>query len=47
MLDPPTGVTVQGHIFLTAKGDYYELHDPLPKFQEGTDGQLPSRPSAV
>lgn len=47
MLDKPTGVTAQGHIFLCDQGDYYVLTDELPKFDEGTNGQLPSRPSAV
>ncbi|MDU8942916.1 GFA family protein [Ovoidimarina sediminis] len=29
-LDAPTGLTVAGHIFCAAKGDYYEIADDLP-----------------
>lgn len=45
MLDKPTGVMAQGHIFLCDKGDYYALADNLPKFDEGTGGKLPGTPS--
>ena len=31
-LDSPSGVTLASHIFVADKGDYYEIHDDLPKF---------------
>jgi hypothetical protein len=30
--DGITGLELAGHIFTADKGDYYEIHDPLPKF---------------
>ena len=33
-LADPTGLTTTGHIFVGSAGDYYELHDDLPKLQE-------------
>ncbi|MEO0918167.1 MAG: GFA family protein, partial [Pseudomonadota bacterium] len=29
-LDPPTGLTLAGHIFCADKGDYYEITDAVP-----------------
>ena len=31
-LEGPTGLTLQRHIFVDEKGDYYALDDSLPKF---------------
>ncbi len=33
-LDPPTGLTLEKHIFVADKGDYYEIADGLPQFPE-------------
>jgi hypothetical protein len=30
-LDPPTGVSIEQHIFVADKSDYYDLHDEVPK----------------
>lgn len=30
-IDGPTGVTLQRHIFVASKGDYYEIADGLPQ----------------
>ena len=30
-LDPPTGLTLDHHIFVADKSDYYEIHDGLPQ----------------
>lgn len=46
-LDPPSGVATAGHIFLVDKGDYYEIHDGLPRFERGTGGRIPGVDSAV
>ncbi len=32
-LDAPTGITVERHIFVADKSDYYELNDSAPKFR--------------
>lgn len=40
-LDPPSGVVTAGHIFLVDQGDYYQLHDALPRFERGTNGKMP------
>jgi len=39
-LDPPSGVTIAGHIFVESKGDYYEIHDDLPQNPQGTGGAV-------
>jgi hypothetical protein len=31
-LDEPTGLRTMAHIFVDSKGDYYEIHDDLPRF---------------
>ena len=31
VLDAPTGVTLQSHIFVADKGDYYDIADGLPQ----------------
>lgn len=36
-LNPPTGLTAQGHIFVAEAGDYYRITDGLP--QSATWGQ--------
>ncbi|MEP3246651.1 MAG: GFA family protein [Sneathiella sp.] len=33
-LDEPTGLKSESHIFLGSAGDYYELTDTLPKYEE-------------
>ena len=30
-IDSPTGLRLQGHIFVADKGDYYEIADGLPQ----------------
>lgn len=30
-IDPPTGLTLLGHIFVADKGDYYQIADGLPQ----------------
>lgn len=32
-IDSPTGLTLQGHIFVADKGDYYPIADGLPQDQ--------------
>jgi len=32
-IDPPTGVTLHKHIFVTDKGDYYALADGVPQHE--------------
>lgn len=34
-IDPPTGLTLQGHIFVADKGDYYQIADGLPQDPQG------------
>ena len=34
-LDPPTGLETAAHIFVEDAGDYYEIHDGLPRYPEG------------
>lgn len=34
-LDPPTGLRVSGHIFVSGKSDYDEINDDAPQFTEG------------
>ena len=31
-LNEPTGLTIDKHIFVSKKGDYYEISDNLPQF---------------
>lgn len=33
-LDGPTGITLQKHIFVADKGDYYDISDGLPQHQQ-------------
>ncbi len=33
-LDQPTGLTIEKHIFVADKADYYEIDDDLPKFAD-------------
>ncbi len=40
-LDPPSQVSVAGHVYLVDQGDYYEIHDSLPRFQRGSGSTLP------
>ena len=39
-LDEPTGLTTIGHVWVSEAGDYYEITDGLPKFEESHEGQL-------
>ena len=34
VLDLPTGLNIQKHIFVADKGDYYEIADGLPQIEE-------------
>lgn len=34
-LDSPTNLNTIGHIWLSQRGDYYDIHDDLPKFEKG------------
>ena len=34
-LDAPTHLHTIGHVWVSQKSDYYEIHDDLPKFQKG------------
>ncbi len=40
-LDSPSGVSTVAHVFLVDQGDYYRLHDDLPRFERGHGGKLP------
>jgi hypothetical protein len=41
-LDDPTGIKEAAHIYVPFKGDYYALHDDLPKHADGEhDVRLP------
>ena len=33
-LDSPTGLSIEKHIFVGDKSDYYQLHDKLPKLEQ-------------
>ena len=33
-LDVPTGIAIEGHIFVADKSDYYALDDDLPKWPQ-------------
>ena len=37
-LDAPTGLRLGGHVFVADKGDYYEIGDGLPQFQQFSGG---------
>lgn len=40
MLDTPTGLTSDAHIFVAHKGDYYEIgEDGLPRYDDGMLGK--------
>ena len=39
-LDAPTGLNTIGHVWVSQAGDYYEITDDLPKFDESHEGQL-------
>ena len=41
-LDGPTGLALKGHIFTADKGDYYDIHDPLPQF-DGDDASMTTK----
>ena len=34
-LDVPTNLQIIGHIWISQKSDYYEIHDDLPQFDKG------------
>ncbi len=46
-LERPSGVEVVAHMFLEDQGDYYALHDDLPRFQRGSGGKLSGVATAV
>jgi hypothetical protein len=33
-LDAPTGIREKAHIYVASKGDYYEIHDQLLRYDE-------------
>ena len=33
-LDEPTHVKIMGHVWVSQKGDYYEIRDDLPRYAE-------------
>ena len=37
-LDPPTGIKVAGHVWLSEAGDYYDVSDDLPKAEGSSKG---------
>lgn len=39
-LDSPTGLKTIGHVWVSQAGDYYEITDDLPRFEESHGGQL-------
>ena len=39
-LDPPTGLTTIGQIFVADAGDYYAIADDLPRFAGSDQGAL-------
>jgi hypothetical protein len=39
-LDAPTGLKTVGHVWTSQGGDYYEITDNLPAFEESSQGQL-------
>jgi hypothetical protein len=39
-LDSPTGVKGAGHIWLSEAGDYYEIHDDLPRAEGSSQGRF-------
>lgn len=39
-LDSPTGLKTIGHVWVSQAGDYYEITDDLPVFEESHGGQL-------
>ena len=43
-VDAPTGVKGAGHIWLSEKGDYYEISDDLPKAEGSSKGQFLGTP---
>mgnify|MGYP000200475082 CR=1 FL=1 len=34
VLDPPTGLSIKGHVWMTQAGDYYCVNDGKPQMQE-------------
>lgn len=41
-LDMPTGLKTVGHVWLSQAGDYYEIADDLPKYDESSKGEFGS-----
>ena len=39
-LNLPTGLKTLGHVWLSQAGDYYEITDNLPKFEESSKGEF-------
>ncbi len=37
-LDEPTGMRVMGHVWVSQKGDYYEINDDLPRYDRRWEG---------
>jgi hypothetical protein len=38
--DSPSGLAGASHIFMADKGDYYEVHDGLPKYERSSPGVM-------
>ncbi len=36
-IDPPTELKTGGHVWISQKGDYYEIADDLPQYEQGYD----------
>ena len=39
-IDQPTGLRTIGHIFVSGKSDYYDIHDDLPRYDESSAGKF-------
>ena len=39
-VDTPSGLHGESHIFMTDKGDYYEISDGLPKYERSSPGVM-------
>lgn len=48
VIDPPTGLAVDRHIWVAHKGDYYDIADGLPQYAESSRaGVAPMPPAAA
>lgn len=39
-IDQPTGLHTIGHIFVSDKSDYYDIHDDLPRYDDSSEGKF-------